>query len=173
MKAQAGGGGFGAFTRFCLGPTITPSSTSVRGFTTIELVVIIVVIGVLAAVATARLTGRDSFDSRGFYDKAVAVVRLAQKTAVAWRRDVHVCVTATTITAGTAAGCGTPLTNPASGGSATETAPSGVTLNVTSFSFDRLGRPSAAATINFTTTISGDIPRTISVAAETGYVSAN
>lgn len=171
--AQAGEGGFGAFTRFHLGPMTRPSRPFASGFTTIELVVTIVVIGVMAAVATARLVGRDSFDSRGFYDKAVAVVRLAQKTAVAWRRDVHVCVTATTITAGTAAGCGTPLTNPVSGGPAAETAPSGVTLNVTSFSFDRLGRPSAAATITFSTTISGDITRTIAVAAETGYVAAN
>lgn len=171
--AQAGEGGIDAFTRFHLRPMSRLPRQSASGFTVIELVVTIVIIGVLAAVATARLTGRDSFDSRGYYDKSVAVVRLAQKTAVAWRRDVHVCVTATTITAGTAAGCGTPLTNPVSGGSATETAPSGVTMNVTSFSFDRLGRPSAAVTITFSTTISGDITRTIGITADTGYVAAN
>jgi MSHA pilin protein MshC len=143
------------------------------GFTTIELVVTIVMIGVLAAFAVPRFIGRDGFDSRGFYDKAVAVVRLAQKTAVAWRDNVFVCVTATQVTAGTAAGCGTPLTNPVTGGAATETAPAGVTLNTVTFSFDRLGRPSAAATITFSTTIPGDIPRRISIAAETGYVAAN
>jgi hypothetical protein len=65
------------------------------------------------------------------------------------------------------------LTNPVSGGAATETAPSGVTLNTVTFSFDRLGRPSTATTITFSTTISGDITRQISVAAETGYVAAN
>jgi MSHA pilin protein MshC len=145
----------------------------VRGFTTIELVVTIVMIGTLAALAVPRFIGRDSFDSRGFYDKSAAIVRLAQKTAVAWRRNVFVCVTVTQVTAGTAVGCGTPLTNPVGGGAATETAPSGVTLNTVTFSFDRLGRPSAAATITFSTTISGDITRQISVAAETGYVAAN
>ena len=143
------------------------------GFTTIELVVTIVMIGALVAVALPRFIGRDSFDSRGFYDKSVAVVRLAQKTAVAWRRPVFVCVTATQMTAGTAAGCGTPLTNTVSGGAATETAPSGVTLNTVTFSFDRLGRPSAATTITFTTTIPGDTTRHIAIAAETGYVAAN
>ena len=143
------------------------------GFTTIELVVTIVMIGALVAVALPRFIGRDSFDSRGFYDKSVAVVRLAQKTAVAWRRPVFVCVTATQVTAGTAAGCGTPLPNTVSGGAATETAPSGVTLNTVTFSFDRLGRPSAATTITFTTTIPGDTTRQIAIAAETGYVAAN
>ena len=143
------------------------------GFTTIELVVTIVMIGALAAVAIPRFIGRDGFDSRGFYDKSVALVRLAQKSAVAWRRDVFVCVSATQVTAGTAAGCGTPLTNPATGSAATETAPSGVTLNTVTFSFDRLGRPSAATTITFTTAIAGDITRQISIAAETGYVAAN
>jgi hypothetical protein len=54
-----------------------------------------------------------------------------------------------------------------------ETAPSGVTLNAVEFSFDGLGRPSAAATITFTSTIAGDPARQITVAAETGYVTAN
>lgn len=138
-----------------------------------ELVVTIVVIGALAAFAVPRFMGRDSFDSRGFYDKAVAVVRLAQKTAVAWRRNVYVCVSATQVTAGAAAGCGTPLTNPVNGAAVTETAPSGVTLNAVTFSFDRLGRPSVASTITFSTTIPGDITRQIAIAAETGYVTAN
>ena len=144
-----------------------------QGFTVVELVVTIVVIGVLAAVALPRFIGRDSFDARGFHDKAAAIVRLAQKTAVAWRRDIFVCVTATQVSAGTAAGCATPLTNPVNGGSAVEAAPAGVTMTAASFSFDRLGRPSAAVTITFTSTIPGDINRQISVAAETGYVVAN
>ena len=143
------------------------------GFTLLELITIIVIVGILALVAVPRFGTGGSFDSRGFYDKSAAIVRFAQKTAVAWRRPVFVCVTATQVTAGPATGCGTPLTNPVTNGLAQETAPSGVTLNVTEFSFDGLGRPSAAATITFTSTIAGDPPRTITVAAETGHVTAN
>lgn len=143
------------------------------GFTLVELVVIIALLGIVAAVAVPRFFQASTFESRGFYDKAVAVVRLAQKTAVAWRRDVFVCVTASQVTAGTAGGCATPLTYPVSGAPATETAPSGVTLNPVSFSFDGLGRPSAGVTITFTSTIAGDSARSITVAAETGYVAAN
>lgn len=141
------------------------------GFTLLELITIIVIVGILALVAVPRLGNRDSFDSRGFYDKAAAIVRFAQNTAVAWRRPVFVCVSATQVTASAATGCGTPLTKP--NGQARETAPSGVTLNAVEFSFDGLGRPSAPVTITFTSTIAGDPARAITVTAETGYVVAN
>lgn len=143
------------------------------GFTLVELVVTIAIAAIIAVVAAPRFFQAGTFDSRGFYDKSVAVVRLAQKTAVAWRRQVHVCVTATQVIAGTAAGCATPLTYPVSGGSASETAPNGVTLSPAAFTFDGLGRPSAGTTITFNSTIAGDPARQIVVAAETGYVAAN
>ncbi len=143
------------------------------GFTLVELVVTIAIISIIAVVAAPRFFQASTFDSRGFYDKSAAVVRLAQKTAVAWRREVHVCVTATQVTAGTAAGCATPLVYPVSGGLASETAPGGVTLSPVAFTFDGLGRPSAGTTITFSSTIAGDPARQIVVSAETGYVIAN
>ncbi len=143
------------------------------GFTLVELVVTIAILSIIAVVAAPRFFQTGTFDSRGFYDKSVAVVRLAQKTAVAWRRPVHVCVTATQVIAGTAAGCATPLTYPVSGSLAAETAPNGVTLSPAAFSFDGLGRPSAGTTITFSSTIAGDPARQIVVSAETGYVTAN
>lgn len=144
------------------------------GFTLVELVVTIGILAIISAVAIPRFFGANLFESRGFYDKSAAVIRLAQKTAVAWRRPVFVCVSAGMIKAGTASGCATTLTYPVGGAAASETAPTGVTLNAIEFSFDGLGRPSVAgATITFTSSISGDPARTITVAAETGYVAAN
>jgi len=143
-----------------------------NGFTMVELVVVISVVGLLAAIITPRLIGTDAFASRGFYDEAQAVVRFAHKTAIAWRRPIFVCVTATGVSAGGAAGCGPPLVNPATGGALTATAPGGVTLSPVSFSFDGAGRPNpnSMITIVVTSAIAGDPARQIVVEAETGYV---
>ena len=152
------------------------SSLSVRrtayGFTVVELVVTIGIVALLAAIAVPRFVGSDSFRSRGFYDSAKSVVRFAQKTAIAWRRDVFVCVTAASVSAGTAAGCATPIVNPVTGSALSATAPSGVTLTPAAFSFDSAGRPNpnAAVTITLTSSIPGDPARQIVVERETGYV---
>jgi MSHA pilin protein MshC len=144
-----------------------------RGFTLVELVVTIFILGLMAAVLVPRFfIGRDAFASRGFHDEAQSVVRYAQKMAIAWRRPVFVCITATTVSAGTVSGCGTLLVHPATGAALTATAPSGVTLTPASFGFDGAGRPSpnAQVTIAFTSGITGDPARQIVVEAETGYV---
>jgi MSHA pilin protein MshC len=143
------------------------------------MVVVIAILGLLAAVIGPRFIGRDAFASRGFYDEAQSVVRYAQKTAIAWRRQVYVCVTATAVAAGSASGCSSLLVHPATGAALTTTAPpSGVTLSPIDFRFDGSGRlldnagtPSATAiTITVTSTIAGDPARRIVVEAETGYV---
>jgi MSHA pilin protein MshC len=155
--------------------SLTRNTGRPSGFTLVELVVVIVIVGVMALVAIPRFIGVDSFKSRGFSDEAIGVVRYAQKTAIAWRdttiTTIHVCVTATGVSAGTAAGCATPLKHPTTGGALAASAPSGVTLSpVGNFTFDGLGRPSAAQTITLTSTIAGDPARQIVVEAETGYV---
>jgi MSHA pilin protein MshC len=143
-----------------------------RGFTMVEMVVVIAILGLLAAVIGPRFVGRDAFASRGFHDEAQSVVRYAQKTAIAWRNiPIFVCVTATAVAARSVSCAGTLLVHPATGAALTTTAPSGVTLSPTgNFSFNGAGRPSAAQTITLTSTIAGDPARSIVVEAETGYV---
>ena len=148
-----------------------PSATI--GFTVVELVVVLTIAGIVALVAIPRFMGVSGFQSRGFYDSAKSVVRFAQKTAIAWRKEVFVCVTATKVSAGTAAGCATPIINPVTGAALdTGNAPGGVTLTLAAFSFDSAGRPNpnAAVTITLTSGIAGDPARQIVVEAETGYV---
>ena len=62
-----------------------------RGFTLIELIMVIVMLGVLAVFAAPRIFNTGDFNARGFRDETLGLLRIAQKTAIAQRRAV--CVT--------------------------------------------------------------------------------
>ena len=66
-------------------PVVSQQTTS-SGFTLIELVVILVLVGILSVVAGPVIWQRLSFDAAAFHDRALATVRYAQKTAIAQRR---------------------------------------------------------------------------------------
>lgn len=74
--------------RFRLAPAVS------RGFTVIELVLVIVIVAVLGAIAGPRFFGNAAFDERAFYDELVAALRYAQKVAVASGCAVQVNITA-------------------------------------------------------------------------------
>jgi len=152
-----------------------PAST---GFSLVELVATIAIVGILAAFAIPRFAGVTNFNSRGFYDQAEAVVRYAQKIAIAHRAGnapqplVFVVVSANQIQVCYDAACTTPVSDPSTGAALVITTPNGVTLApATTFSYNALGVPSAGATINVNSSGVGDINRSFAVDAVTGYVS--
>lgn len=147
------------------------------GFTLVELVVTMVVGGIIAAVAMPRFAAKDTFDTRGFYDRATATVRYAQKLAIAQRREVFVCVYAPSapaigdISVSYASGCATPITD-VSGVALKVSAPSGIALSpTTNFSFlGGLGETAAEVIITLTSSVAGDPVRSIKIENGTGYV---
>jgi MSHA pilin protein MshC len=64
-----------------------------RGFTTVELVVVMVVMGLLAAVAVPRLTSRTVLQERGVQDQLRGLLRSSRQLAVTQGRDVCVLLT--------------------------------------------------------------------------------
>jgi len=140
-----------------------------RGFTLVELVMTMVIIGLLAAVAAPRFFDNNVFQSRGFADQVQATLRYAQKIAIAQHGFACLAFTnnSITLTIGATAACGTPLVSPTGQPNYVITAPAGITFAAVpaNFNFNALGTPSAAQTINITGAING-----ITIEAETGYV---
>ena len=141
------------------------------GFTLPELVATMVVIGILAAVVAPRFATRAEFDVFGYSESARQALRFAQKSAIAKRRTVCAVSASNSLsfTFGTSYGaaCSQALLDPASSSAYTLAAPSGVTISAASFSFDPLGRPSAAQSLSV---VGGNSTVNIVVEAETGYV---
>jgi MSHA pilin protein MshC len=61
------------------------------GFTLVELIVILVVIGILAVFLLPNMRTMSAFKERGDYDRVVSALQYARKAAIAQRR--YVCVT--------------------------------------------------------------------------------
>ena len=137
-----------------------------RGFTLVELITIMVIVGILSVAVLPRFFDANTFQSRGFNDQIISSLRYAQKVAIAQHRFVCVTIAANTISLaqGATNACGTPLPNLSGAGNYSVAAPTGVTVGAATFNFNALGRPSAAQSI----TVSGNAA--ITVEAETGYV---
>ncbi len=158
-----------------------------RGFTLIELIMVVVMLGVLAVFAAPRLLNTGDFNAQGFHDETMSLLRYAQKTAIAQRRTVCVefskpapASATLTIASDPAPGaCNKSLAGPnrncpggPTGLQGCINAPAGLSYSAgpVSLNFDGLGQPVAASlTIQVA---NGGVPfsKTITIEPATGYV---
>ena len=156
-----------------------------RGFTLVELIMVIVIMGVLAVYAAPRMFSNADFYARGFHDETLALLRYAQKTAIAQRRMV--CVnfnTATTPHSATltmenptgtgAVSCTVDVAGPRGESPAMVTARTGVTYtSASSLIFNGLGQPVSSARTPLAANATVQVANTsvvITIEFGTGYV---
>ncbi|MCQ4348616.1 prepilin-type N-terminal cleavage/methylation domain-containing protein [Pseudomonas stutzeri] len=145
------------------------------GFTLVELILVIVVLGILAAVVGPRFFDRRVFDERLHYEESLAALRYAQKRAIAGGCPVRVQVAPAAYSVSLAAACGgaaagTPLVDPSGGRFPAPLASADLDLT-----FGALGQPLSGSPTSHcgrTGQAAGVVigSHCIGVEAETGYV---
>lgn len=146
-----------------------------RGFSLIELIVVMVLMAILVGVAVPRFFGRGDFEAPAFAQELASAARYAQKLAVVSGCPVDLTVTAASYAlyqpqVTTPACSGTPtmtlaVKHPATGEGFSATVPTGIAVGGTlgTVQFNAAGIPDAAA--NYTI---GDLA--VTIAAGSGYV---
>ncbi len=150
-----------------------------QGFTLVELIMVIVMLGILSATALPKFFEKNTFSERAFFSDTLNAIRYAQKLAVATGCSVQVSISSNSYTLnrqGTSSSTSCPggstytlaVPHPSTSDSSYSASESGVTLTSTAspFIFNSLGTVSTDVTL----TIAGS--KTIKVISETGLVYA-
>jgi len=121
------------------------------GFSLIELITVIILLGILGVVALGRFSGGDVFAARGFFDDTLTAVRFAQKLAISTGCDVRVITTAGSYQLRQSSTCTADdfvntVANPANRGNDYQNTniPSGYTLTAGIITFDARGQREGA-----------------------------
>lgn len=126
-----------------------------RGFTITELVMVMVIVGILAAFIVPRFADQAPFEARGYFDETLSASRYAQKVAIASGCDTRVSISnATGYSLLQRAACTTgafslAVTHPGTGNAFAAAPPAAVVIapDIT-FYFDNQGRPRSTVTSN-------------------------
>jgi MSHA pilin protein MshC len=149
---------------------------SCAGFTTLELVIVLLITAILSFIAIGRLNDVGEVNAHGFAEQIASTLRFAQEAAVAQRRLMYVNVNTSSglvnACLDSATPCAQPLAAPGGGGNLGTQAPTGVALttNAAQFTFNGLGQPSTSSAVQIQVTASDGQQFTVTVQPDSGYV---
>ena len=69
-----------------------------RGFTLIELVLVLILVGIMSVYAAPKISNLGLFADTGFRDQAVSALQMGRKYAIAQRRNVRVALSGNSLT---------------------------------------------------------------------------
>jgi MSHA pilin protein MshC len=148
-----------------------------KGFTLVELVVVIAVLGIMAAVAAPRFASGDIFETRGDAGLLASTIRYAQKTAIAQRRNVYAIASgspATKVSLCFDTGCGQAVINPETGTAYVFVISKNVRVDPSNLSlgFDSLGRAVPDLSASYKVSNKNNLTQFVNILIEasTGYI---
>lgn len=152
-------------------------SSQQGGFTVVELVVVMVVIGIISATAIPRFFSASGYETMAFVDESASAIRYARTIAVNTRCDTRIEVSASGYQiwqrqTSCSSGGFTRAATRFGGDNWAATAPGNLTISGIDIYFDAQGRPHQSSDDSLlssseTLTVNG---RTVTVYTQTGFV---
>ena len=136
-----------------------------RGFTLVELVVVILILGILAINVGSRFFTGSAFSDRKIADELIEAIRYTQHLAMSRGGSESFQIVTTSTSYSVQDSGGTAVSNPNRSSAYTVTIPSDTSLTAKTISFNGLGQP----TPDEDTTILVGSSFTITIEQETGY----
>lgn len=152
------------------------------GFTLIELIVVLLIIGIIALIGAPKFFATSSYQQLGYFEEMAAAARYAQKIAIATRCPVQLVIDITAerydlffpndvdgnpATCDTGAGFGTnPVQHPVERRNFAAAAPAGIDIIGTStltVVYNGFGQPSASGSVSI-------VSHTLTIQPDTGFV---
>ena len=137
------------------------------GFTLVELVVTILLVGILAFVAVPRFFQTSGFTERNAAEEVLTAFRYAQQLAMSRGGDIQIVINGNNYRVQAAGPPIAIVANPNGRGDYNVNLPGGITATNTAITFDNLGRPSPNAQTDIAIGTSGT--HTVRIEQETGY----
>ena len=137
------------------------------GFTFVELIVVILIVGILSVFIAPKFFADNDFKARGIADEIITAIRHAQRLSMTRGENHRIIITTSNYTVEkfiASTNISTPVRHPDGGVTFSKNFPPNIVTTPATIEFDQLGRPIPNSLVSITLA-----PFTVTVEKETGY----